>query len=92
MLHVLPHWIWPGQEGKTIRVWCYSNCEEAELFLNNRSLGKKYMFAEGAMHIEWEINYEPGTVRVVALRGGKEVATKERATMHLEAPLMKLKA
>lgn len=39
MVHLLPHWNWKGHEGKPIPVYCYSNCEEVELFLNGRSLG-----------------------------------------------------
>jgi len=39
MVHLFPHWNWPGYEGKDIEVWCYSNCDSIELFLNDRSLG-----------------------------------------------------
>lgn len=41
MVHLLPHWNWEGHEGKEIPVYCYTNCEEAELFLNGKSLGKR---------------------------------------------------
>lgn len=41
MIHLYPHWNWQGMEGKNIPVTCYTNCEEAELFLNGKSLGKK---------------------------------------------------
>jgi hypothetical protein len=41
MVHLLPHWTWPGKEGVTIPVWCYTNCDEAELFLNGASLGTR---------------------------------------------------
>ncbi len=41
MVHLLPHWNWPGMEGDKIDVGVYTNCEEAELFLNGKSLGKK---------------------------------------------------
>jgi beta-galactosidase len=39
MVHVLPHWNWPGREGQAIPVMVYSNAEEVELFLNGVSLG-----------------------------------------------------
>lgn len=39
MVHVLPHWNW--EEGMTIPVYSYTNCDEVELFLNGKSLGKK---------------------------------------------------
>ena len=41
VLHLLPHWNWPGKEGKEINVWVHTNCDEVELFLNKKSLGKK---------------------------------------------------
>jgi beta-galactosidase len=46
MVHILPHWNWAGSEGQKIPVFCYTNCDEAELFLNGRSLGKKTRFSE----------------------------------------------
>ena len=41
MLHLLPHWTWPGREGQVIPVLAYTNCDSVELFLNGRSLGAK---------------------------------------------------
>lgn len=41
VLHLLPHWNWPGREGQVIPVLAYSNCNIVELFLNGRSLGEK---------------------------------------------------
>jgi len=41
MLHLLPHWNWPGREGQVIPVLAYTNCNSLELFLNDRSLGEK---------------------------------------------------
>jgi beta-galactosidase len=41
MLHLFPHWNWPGREGQFIPVLCYSNCDAVELFLNGKSLGEK---------------------------------------------------
>ncbi len=41
VLHLLPHWTWPGREGQTIPVLAYTNCNSVELFLNGRSLGVK---------------------------------------------------
>ena len=46
MVHVLPHWNWPGREGKTIPVMAYTNADEVELFLNGKSLGRKKRGAE----------------------------------------------
>jgi beta-galactosidase len=41
VLHLFPHWTWPGREGQVIPVLAYSNCPSVELFLNGRSLGEK---------------------------------------------------
>ena len=41
VLHLLPHWNWPGREGQVIPVVAYTNCSAVELFLDGRSLGEK---------------------------------------------------
>jgi len=41
MIHLLPHWNWEGMEGQVFPVYAYTNCDEAELFLNGKSLGKR---------------------------------------------------
>jgi len=43
VLHIFPHWNWPGREGQTIPVLVYTTCTSVELFLNGRSLGEKRM-------------------------------------------------
>lgn len=43
MVHILPHWNWEDTGHEIIPVYCYTNCDEAELFLNGKSLGKKVM-------------------------------------------------
>ncbi len=46
MVHVLPHWNWQGSPGQKIPVMVYTNGDEAELFLNGKSLGRKQRFGE----------------------------------------------
>ncbi|GAA4281323.1 glycoside hydrolase family 2 TIM barrel-domain containing protein [Gaetbulibacter aestuarii] len=41
MVHLLPHWNWENSGIKTVPVYCYTNADSAELFLNGKSLGKK---------------------------------------------------
>jgi beta-galactosidase len=41
MVHILPHWNWPGREGQVTPVYVYTSGDEAELFLNGKSLGKR---------------------------------------------------
>ncbi|WP_338838974.1 beta-galactosidase GalA [Flavobacterium ginsenosidimutans] len=78
VLHLLPHWNWSGMEGKEIDVWAYSNCDEVELFLNKKSLGKKKM--EQNSHLEWKVNYTPGTLEAVGYKNGKKVLSDIRKT------------
>ena len=60
VLHLLPHWDWPGKEGRQIRVDAYSNCKQVELFLNGNSLGRQVMKPNSKL--TWHVNYEPGTL------------------------------
>lgn len=39
-LHVLPHWTWPGREGKVTPVFVYSSYPTVELFINGKSQGR----------------------------------------------------
>jgi beta-galactosidase len=41
VIKVIPHWNWPGMEGKAIPVICLTNCDEVELFVNGQSYGKQ---------------------------------------------------
>jgi beta-galactosidase len=78
VLHLFPHWDWAGREGQPIDVWCFSNCDEVELFLNGTSLGRRAM-ARNA-HLAWQAFYEPGTLRAVGYRGGAAILQAERQT------------
>jgi beta-galactosidase len=50
MIHLSPHWNWPGKEGQVIPVTCYTNCDTVELFVNGKSFGVKgYEFPREGM-------------------------------------------
>ena len=84
----MPHWTWPGKEGTAIPVWCYTNCDEAELFLNDVSLGRKTRTPGKDYRLVWDkVTYRPGQLRVVAYRGGKVWATE---TVKTAGPAAKL--
>ena len=85
VLHILPHWNWPGLEGKIIDVWCFSNCDEVELFLNGASLGRKAMPANS--HLEWPVAYAPGVLAARGFRNDQEAAYTERRTTGAPARL-----
>jgi beta-galactosidase len=80
MVHILPHWNWKGFEGQKIPVWCYSNCESVELFLNGKSLGEKKFSDTKNLHLVWNVPYTPGTLKAVAKNNGKIVCTDEIQT------------
>ncbi|NQT86957.1 glycoside hydrolase family 2 protein [bacterium] len=75
MVHLLPHWTWPGKVGATIPVWCYTNCEGVELYLNGRSQGQREMGVRS--HLAWNVKYEPGELVAIGRRRGKDVARQE---------------
>lgn len=71
VLHILPHWNWPGKEGQEIDVRCLSNCDEVELFLNGQSQGKKHI--DQYCDARWKVKYAPGELSAIGYRDGKEV-------------------
>lgn len=85
MVHILPHWNWPGREGQTIDVAVYSNGDEVELLQDGRSLGRKTMVRDS--HLRWSVPYAPGRLSAIAWRAGKQIATAEVATTGTPAAL-----
>jgi len=78
VLHLLPHWNWPGREGQNIDVRALSNCEEVELFLNGQSLGRQAMKRES--QLKWQVKYTPGVLSALGYHSGKVVAETKVAT------------
>lgn len=78
MVHLLPHWNWPGREGQEIEVWVHGNCAQVELFLNGKSLGRKDMPRNG--HLEWKVAYQPGTLEARGIEQGRIVAQDRQVT------------
>lgn len=74
MAHILPHWNWPDRVGQVTPVHVYTSGDEAELFLNGQSLGRKQR-GPREYRLRWDdVKYQPGELRVVAYRGGKKWA------------------
>jgi beta-galactosidase len=86
ILHVFPHWNWPGLEGQEIAVWVYSNLDRVELFLNGQSLGAKEMKKDS--HLAWNVKYAPGAIEARGYKDGKQVATAKRETAGRAAKLV----
>jgi beta-galactosidase len=73
--HILPHWNWPERAGQVTPVHVYTSGDEAELFLNGKSLGRQRKTAL-QYRLRWDdVIYQPGELKVVAFKNGKRWAT-----------------
>lgn len=71
VLHLLPDWNSPKILNRPVSVVCYSTCEEVELFLNGKSLGRRPIPKYG--HAEWQVHYVPGILSAKGFTGGQEM-------------------
>ena len=80
MAHLLPHWTWPDRVGQVTPVHVFTSGDEAELFLNGQSLGRKKR-NRFQYRLRWDdVRYAPGELKVVAYKDGKEWATDVERT------------
>ncbi len=100
-VHLLPHWNWDGREGEKITVVCYTSGDEAELFVNGESAGRRKKLAElpkvewknspdyykvtERYRLSWEVPYEPGEIKVIAFRNGHPIGEDSRKTAYKPA-------
>lgn len=74
VLHTLPHWTWPGREGKVTPVFVYTTFPSAELFVNGKSQGRRSFKSKTEAtdntqryRLMWDsVRYEPGQIQVIA--------------------------
>lgn len=90
-LHIVPHWTWPGREGKVTPVYVYTSWSEAELFVNGISQGRRSKLSpsapcdslqdealESRYRLMWnDVVYQKGELRVVAYDAEGNVAASE---------------
>ena len=75
VLHLLPHWNW--KPGQLVDVWAYFNeASEVELFLNGQSLGVRKKSYDD-LHVQWQVPFEPGTLKAVSRLYGRPVMETE---------------
>ena len=78
-IHLLPHWTW-GKErvGEVTPVYCYTDYNEAELFVNGKSQGRIKKNKDSRLdryRLRWNnVKYEPGEVKVVVYDANGSVA------------------
>lgn len=91
--HLLPHWTWPGRNGKVTPVYCYTDGVEGELFINGKSQGRIRKNKEGRLdryRLRWNnVKYEPGEIKVVTYdANGNKVGEDSRRTAGKPAQLL----
>ena len=89
VLHLFPHWNWPGREGEEIDVWCYTNLRHVELTLNGKRLGGKDV--EQNSHLEWKVPYAPGVLQATGWYGGPENSRAIGSTQETTGAPVRLK-
>lgn len=80
--HILPHWSWGASRvGKVTPVHVFTSADEAELFVNGKSVGRltrkplTYRF-------RWDnVTYSPGDLRVVTYKNGSLWAEATKRTV-----------
>jgi len=85
VLHVFPHWNW--QEGDTVDVWAYTNCDSVALSLNGINMGIQEK-SNDALHLMWRLQYQPGTLKALAWKNGKVCLVKEVRTAGMPVRLI----
>lgn len=88
VLHLLPHWNWPGREGHEFRVDALSNCSAVELFLNGVSLGRKSM--EPNSKLTWQVAYAPGTLSATGFDPAGRIIAETKVETTGEATTLRL--
>lgn len=80
-LHLVPHWTWPGREGRQTPVYVYTSYPSAELFVNGKSQGVKTFDRSSRLdryRLRWRnVIYEPGELTVVAYDSQGQVAARQ---------------
>jgi beta-galactosidase len=88
MAHILPHWTWSERVGEVTPVHVYTSGDEAELFLNGRSLGRKAK-AAFEYRLRWDdVVYEPGELTVIAYKAGTQWAMDSVRTAQAASKLV----
>lgn len=85
--HILPHWTWPERVGQVTPVHVFTSGDEAELFINGKSLGRKKT-EPSEYRLRWDnVTYTPGEVHVVAYKNGQKWAEDTKKTIGSPAKL-----
>jgi beta-galactosidase len=72
VLTLVPHWNWPGEEGKPIKVMALTNADTVSLSLNGKLIGEKPV--DRFEMVSWNIPYTPGRLEALAKKDDTIVA------------------
>jgi beta-galactosidase len=87
LAHLLPHWTWPERVGEVTPVHLFTSGDEAELFVNGVSQGRRKK-APYEYRLRWDyVVYQPGELSVIAYKNGKEWARSSVKTAQQAAAL-----
>jgi beta-galactosidase len=78
VLHLFPHWNFVGREGEEIDIRCFSNCDEVELMLNDRTLGRQSVVRHS--RCAWTVRFEPGRLEARGFKNGKQILVTSHQT------------
>ena len=85
-IHVYPHWNLKDMEGQTVKMGIYTNCDEVELRINGKSLGRRK--AEPYERLEWDVVYNPGKIEARGYKNGRLVAKEVNETSDTAARII----
>jgi len=77
---VWPNWNWPGRAGQEFSIDVYSACEEVELLLNGRSLGRQPAGKAEKHTASFKAAYQPGELKAVGYNQGQACAEQVLTT------------
>ena len=86
VLHIFPHWNLQGHEGEEVEIWAYSNCDEVELTVNGKKLGRQAMPKNG--HLKWKAVYQPGRIVAAGYKNGKRILKQTVETTNPAAKIV----
>lgn len=85
-VYAFPNWSLPAEmTGENVVVRAFSNCEQVELVVNGKSLGKQPM--PRYRYVDWQVPYAPGALTVLGYNQGRVVARYSTRTVGKPAAL-----
>lgn len=91
-------WNWKGSEDVPLKIRVFTKASDVRLELNGKVIGEKTLTDEDEYIAVFDVPYQPGEIKAVAIENGNEVASKilkttdEPAAIRLVADRSKIKA